>query len=98
PRPAHSLPPRRSSDLPGHDAEDAAGKIKRERVAAHFESRYDRQRALGELFGPAFEDSRRDGIAVLRRMLHDWPERGDVHAGQLADRKSTRLNSSHRTI
>ena len=67
-------------DEPWHDAEPAAGQDERKRVAPHFQPRRDRSSRQRQLLGGAFEDLRRDAVALLVRLLHDWPERRHIGA------------------
>ncbi len=69
---------------PRHDAKDAAREHERELVAAHLEPRGDRPRREHELVGGAFENTGRDRVAEIARLLHDRAERRDAHPRQLA--------------
>src|SRR5207248_10723611 len=82
-----SFPPRRSSDLlivvHAMTSDPDAGRIGNEVVARRVKERIAPS--------PKQVQALRDSASLLSKRMEDWAKR-------LEDRKSTRLNSSHRTI
>src|SRR5207244_12761451 len=85
PRPLHTFPPRRSSDLPA--AKDASAKDTEAKAPAKDEDAKD---------APAKDAPAKGASAKAKPAAKDAPATDE--GGKTADRKSTRLNSSHQII